>query len=239
MTFRPRLKELVELDSVDSTNTHARRLAEEGCVSGTIVWAHAQTAGRGRHGNLWSSIPGNLFMTMVLRPDKSAAEAAQLSFVAAVALAQTLEEFSPGISLKWPNDALLDGRKVAGILLEAEADGARPVKFVLIGIGVNVKAAPEGAASLASCGVEAGKVLERLVQKTASFYDLWLKEGFAPVRREWLRRSCHDVGNAVKVRLSDKVFSGIFRGIDASGALELDMPDGSFRQVTSGEVFAA
>ena len=135
MPYKPQLPpplSLIELESTGSTNDHAKQLARNGYPHGTVVWAHQQTAGRGRQGNSWISIPGNLFMTMILRPDKNAALSGQLSFVAAVALAETLKEWLPPtvqIALKWPNDLLLNGKKAAGILLESEINGVRSVVY--------------------------------------------------------------------------------------------------------------
>jgi len=148
MTYQPQLPPhftLVELPAVGSTNDYAKDLARKGQSAFTVVWTHDQTAGKGRQGNTWTSIPGNLYMTMILRPGVNAERTGQLSFVAAVALAETLKEFLPSsaqITLKWPNDLLLNGKKAAGILLETEAGGAKPVDWVVIGMGVNVTGAP-------------------------------------------------------------------------------------------------
>lgn len=240
MTGTPQLPqgfELVALSSVDSTNNHAKSLAREGAAAFTVVWAKDQTAGRGRQGNTWTSCPGNLYMSLVLRPGLDAASTGQLSFLAAVALAEALQEWLPDavdVKLKWPNDLLLNGKKAAGILLEAEAD------WLVVGIGVNVVDAPEGAVSLKSFGVEAeaGAVLEKLVLRLKSLYEVWRKSGFEPVRGEWLRYA-HNIGQAINVRLPKETFVGKFVGIDAAGALQVEMQDGSLRQISSGEVFAA
>lgn len=232
---------LVALDSVGSTNDHAKELASNGASEGTIVWAKEQTAGRGRHGNAWTSLPGNLFMTLILRPQTPAALTGQLSFLAAVALARTLRPLlSEPLTLKWPNDILIGGKKSAGILLETEAAGLRPVPWVVIGIGVNVTDAPEGAASLRSLGIEvsAGEVLESLAGRLMSLYAAWKKDGFAPIRAEWLE-SAGNLGGEINVRLPKETFSGTFLGIDDSGALQLKMPDNTRKTIASGEVFAS
>jgi BirA family biotin operon repressor/biotin-[acetyl-CoA-carboxylase] ligase len=239
MTYKPKLPpafNLIELLSVGSTNDHAKQLARSGFPAFTAVWAHEQTAGKGRQGNSWLSVPGNLYLSILLRPSATAVQNGQLSFLAAVALADTIKEFmiQPGlISLKWPNDLLLNGKKAAGILLEAEED------WVVMGIGVNVAGAPEGAASLKDFGIatESGQVLDKLIVRVKDLYDLWVKNGFAPIREQWLRHA-YNIGMTIQVRMPHETFSGKFLGIDDAGALEVEMPDGAMRAVCSGEVFA-
>jgi BirA family biotin operon repressor/biotin-[acetyl-CoA-carboxylase] ligase len=235
MPYRPQLKSLVELDAVGSTNDHAKGLARCGAAEGTVVWAQEQTAGRGRQGNSWVSNRGNLFMSMVLQPGKQPVEAGQISFVAAVALAETLKELLPAsvlVALKWPNDVLLQGKKSAGILIESEEG------FIIVGIGVNVAHAPEGAGSLQSFGVavDAGLVLEKLAARLMSLYGLWRQQGFGRIRDSWLALA-HNIGNTINVRLPRETFEGKFIGIDATGALQVQMQDGTQRAISSGEVF--
>ena len=239
MTYKPQLPpafNLIELPSVGSTNDHAKQLARSGYPAFTAVWSHEQTAGKGRQGNSWTSVPGNLYLSILLRPAATPAQNGQLSFLAAVALAETVKEMmaKPGmIALKWPNDLLLNGKKAAGILLEAEED------WVVMGIGVNVAGAPDGATSLRDFGTEseAGQVLEKLIVRVKDLYDLWVKNGFAPVRSQWLHYA-HNIGMTIQVRMPNETFSGKFLGIDDAGALEIEMPDGAKRAVCSGEVFA-
>lgn len=239
MTYTPKLPpafNLIELPSVGSTNDHAKQLARSGYPAFTAVWAHEQTAGKGRQGNRWTSVPGNLYLSILLRHAATAAQNGQLSFLAAVALADTVKEFmtKPGmIALKWPNDLLLNGKKAAGILLEAEED------WVVMGIGVNVVGAPDGAASLGDFGAEteSGQVLEKLIIRVKDLYDLWVKSGFAPIREQWLHYA-HNIGMTIQVRMPNETFSGKFLGIDDAGALEVEMPDGAMRAICSGEVFA-
>src|SRR5919198_6069394 len=147
-------------ETIGSTNDEARRLAREGAPAGTLVWAVAQSAGRGRRGHLWQSPPGNLYLSLVLRPDVPPALAPQLGFIAALALGDALDQLAgPGLQLryKWPNDVLAEGRKIAGILLESETAGAGRLEFVIIGIGVNIASAPRDleypATSLADQGL--------------------------------------------------------------------------------------
>jgi len=161
---------LIALDSVESTNDEAKRRAERGAADGTVVCARAQTAGRGRRGRRWSSPEGNLYVSIILRTDKPPAEAAQLSLATGLALAEALEGLLPeGVTVrcKWPNDVLVDGCKIAGILLESS--GAARVDWIVVGCGVNVVSHPDLAAypatdlSAAGCdGVTVERVLEAL-----------------------------------------------------------------------------
>ena len=133
---------LVALDSVGSTNDEAARLADAGAPEGTVVWSREQTGGRGRRGRHWASPVGNLYSSTILRPDCAAPRAAELGFVAALAVADIVP---PGRALrvKWPNDVLVDGGKVAGILLESAIGQTGQVQHVVAGIGVNVGFAPQ------------------------------------------------------------------------------------------------
>lgn len=246
MAYQPKLPEnigLVELAAVGSTNDHAKQLARNGYPAGTVVWAHEQTAGRGRQGNSWTSYPGNLYMSMIFRPDVNASQAGQLSFMASLALAEVLQKWLPDsadVRLKWPNDLLLNGKKAAGILLETEAKGVQPVPWIVVGIGVNVQGAPEGAVSLLDFGVdevEAGQVLEKLAQKLFTLQGIWKGKGFAPIRDEWLKYA-HNIGGKINVRLPKEELQGRFLGIDPGGALELELEDGTRRSIASGEVYA-
>lgn len=230
------------LDEVDSTNSHARNLAAEGAPEGTLVFARRQTAGRGRHGNMWESADGNLFMSLVLRPEVSAADVGQLSFLIAVALAETIRPMlddPESLGLKWPNDVLILGHKCAGILLESETgvDGSLP--WVVAGIGVNLSSSPEGAISLAAvtgATCTPAAFLDKLEPNIAALYARWQSHGFAPVQAAWSALALHH-GREIRVRLTRETLTGVFEGIDAQGALSLRLPDGSLRHIASGEVF--
>jgi BirA family biotin operon repressor/biotin-[acetyl-CoA-carboxylase] ligase len=229
---------IIELQTVGSTNDHAKLLAKGRAASGTVVWAHEQTGGRGRQGNHWVSLPGNLFMSMILRPQAAAEHIGQLSFVSAVALANVLEKIIPAsaqLSLKWPNDVLINRKKAAGILIETE--GGMP--WVVVGIGVNITSAPEGAVSLHEIGASdctAGQVLELLAQEMEVLMKGWEKDGFEAIRQIWLKRA-HKLGGDITARLPRESLTGRFQGIDPTGALQLQMPDGTMRTINSGEVF--
>ncbi len=182
--------------TIGSTNDEAKALARAGAADGTLVWADEQAAGRGRRGRLWRSPPGNLYLSLVLRPNTAPARAAQLGFVAALGLGDALRPLvGPALPLhyKWPNDLLANRRKLAGILLESETSASDGVDFVVIGIGVNIVFAPEDvefpATSLAANGI-AGMtppvLLEGFARHFAGWAQRWREEGFAPVRTAWL-----------------------------------------------------
>jgi len=246
MTGQPSLApffRLVALDSIDSTNLEAQRLARAGAPEGTLVWAREQTSGRGRRGRQWSSPPGNLYLSLLLRPAAAPAEAAGLGFLAAVALAEVLTELLPqerAVRCKWPNDVMVDGAKIAGILLEAEAMGEASPALVL-GIGVNVGNHPEGLAypvtSLAAVGGGASveDLLQRLAERLLAWHSQWRRDGFAPVRARWLEFVA-GLGEAVELRLDGQVIRGRFAALDPSGALLLELPEGGRRLVTAGDV---
>jgi BirA family biotin operon repressor/biotin-[acetyl-CoA-carboxylase] ligase len=235
---------LVALDETGSTNDEAKRLAREGAADKTLVWAKAQTAGRGRGGRSWISPAGNLYLSLVLRPDCPAARAAELGFVAAVALVAALDRLSPGLDLafKWPNDVLFGGGKLAGILIEAES-GTAAMDWLVLGLGVNVATAPAGtelpAAALSERG--SGITVEALLAAFADDFLAWTKrwqaEGFSPVRQAWLARA-RGLGQPVSVRLPNTTLRGTFVDLDADGALVLGQTDGGeTRRVTAGDVF--
>lgn len=236
---------LLELATVASTNDVARRMADAGEPAGLIVRAERQTAGRGRHGRAWQSPPGNLYASLLLRPTRPMAEVASLSLVVALALAEAVEELSAGRlvpRLKWPNDVLLDGAKLAGILLELVADPRRDLAGLIVGIGVNVGWAPSGdlpypATSLVDHGlpVPPRKVLAALAAPLRVRLDQWSAQGFPGVRSAWLARAA-GAGSRVEVRLGERVIDGRMLDVDEAGALRLEGAMGKVERFTAGEV---
>jgi BirA family biotin operon repressor/biotin-[acetyl-CoA-carboxylase] ligase len=227
---------LVALDSVGSTNDEAIRLADGGAPEGTVVWAREQSGGRGRRGRNWSSPVGNLYSTTVLRPACAAQRAAELGFVAALAVGDIVP---PGraVRLKWPNDVLVDGGKVAGILLESAIGQDGLVEHVVAGIGVNVSFAPmlpDMRYPGASLGGSVEAALEGLTRALAVRLAQWRRDGFAAVRSEWLAKA-GPLGAEVDVRLGEGLVRGRFVGLDREGALLLETADGP-RKIVSGEL---
>lgn len=237
---------LIAYDSVDSTNDIAKRLAAEGAPEGTLIWALTQRTGRGRRGRGWSSPPGNLYQSLLLRPNCVASEAAQIGFVAAIGLAETIAEFLPkaaDIALKWPNDVLVGGAKVSGILLEAGGSGGPTVDWIVLGIGVNIVSHPDDtpypATSLIAAGATGAtveRILERFADRFLGWYGRWRDGGFASIRERWLR-SARGPGTDIEVRLEGEVLRGKFLALDDTGALVLEIGAGNTRTITAGEVF--
>jgi BirA family biotin operon repressor/biotin-[acetyl-CoA-carboxylase] ligase len=213
---------LREFEELDSTNEEARRLARSGEHGPLWLIAARQSAGRGRQGRVWRGSQGNLFATLLIQPRRPKAQWAQLSFVAAIAVADLAARFTPAIVVKWPNDVLAEGRKLSGILLETAGDA------LAIGIGVNLTAHPDvtefPAISLAALGAAppAPKdALALLARDFAGWYDGWEKAGFAPVRDAWLARAA-GLGSRIRARLPGREHAGVFEGIDDEGALLLN-----------------
>lgn len=236
-------KHIVSLQETVSTNAVAFRMAEEGAAEGSVVIAEAQTGGKGRLGRNWNSPPGvNLYCSVILRPPIQPVAAPQLTFLSVIAVARAIEKLSPlQARIKWPNDILIDGKKVAGLLNEMSAETDK-VNFVILGIGVNLNMTqeqfPEDLRHPAtSLFLESGERVDRtcfarvLLQELDSLYGTFLREGYAPARREWLERSRLE-GALVTVTDHGVARSGRVTGIDEYGALLLD----SGEQILSGDV---
>ena len=234
-------------EEISSTNTYARELAEHGAAEGEIVIAESQTHGRGRLGRRWESPPRrNLYLSVILRPKLPPRFAPQITLTAAVALAETVAAFLPRPpTIKWPNDILFDGKKLAGILTEAACDAQR-VDYVILGIGLNVhyrvEAMPEelrrratSLADLAGENVSRESVLVRLIQDLDRCYGELEATGFEALRPRWeahfgLRGRC------VRVQLGDRAITGRALGIDREGALLVEDEHGQTRTIVAGDV---
>ena len=232
-------------DSIGSTNEEAKQLARDGAAEGTLVWALEQTAGRGRRGRVWVSPLGNFYASLILRPECPASRAAQLGFVAVLAIGGALCAICPGagLSYKWPNDVLINGRKVAGILLESEMIGHDRPSFVIVGVGVNLAAAPQDTEFPATSLLQEGRgtvlpkvMLEGFVEHFDLWETCWRMQGFAPVRDAWLAAAAISRGEPIRVRLEAASVHGRFLDIDAEGALLLEAA-GERRHIAAGEMF--
>ncbi len=238
---------LVSRDTVGSTNDEAKSLARQGAAEGALVWALAQTAGRGRRGREWRSPRGNLYLSLVLRPACPPDRAAQLGFAAALAVGDALGDLIPnlaGLAGKWPNDVLLDGRKIAGILLELEIGQDLNLAFLVVGVGVNLVSAPPDvefpATSIAAQGYrppEPAALLGAFARHFEDWVRSWREAGFAPLRAAWLGRAV-GLGEPIRVRLENANLHGRFADLDQQGALLLDTADG-LRRISAGDVFPA
>jgi BirA family transcriptional regulator, biotin operon repressor / biotin---[acetyl-CoA-carboxylase] ligase len=227
---------LVALDTVGSTNDEAAHLADAGAPEGTVVWSREQTGGRGRRGRHWASPVGNLYTSTILRPDCPAQRAAELGFAAALAVADIVPA-GREVRVKWPNDVLVDGGKIAGILLESAIGQTGQVQHVVAGIGVNVGFAPQlpemrYPGSALGGSVEAA--LEKLTAALAARLAEWRREGFETVRAAWLAKA-GPLGAEVDVKLGEGLVRGRFAGLDREGALLLDTATGP-RKIVSGEL---
>jgi BirA family biotin operon repressor/biotin-[acetyl-CoA-carboxylase] ligase len=246
---RPRLPpayRLVALGRVDSSNDEAKRLAEAGAEDGTLVWVQEQLQGRGRRGRAWASPPGNLYLSLVLRPGCAAAEAAQLGFVAALGIGDGVGSVAPPlveVRYKWPNDVLFNGRKGAGILLESRMSPAGGLEWLVLGLGVNVASFPEDAGLPATSlrfegappDLDEVDLLEGFARHFLTWANRWLEDGFGPIRETWLHHA-HGLGEPIEVRLPGETLSGTFRDLDESGALLLEQADGQVRSIAAGDV---
>lgn len=213
-------------------------LAASGAAEGLWLRAERQVSGRGRQGRAWVSPPGNVSASTLTRLRPNDPQAATLALVAAVAVEEAVSVYLPArAKLKWPNDLLIGGAKVSGILLE-RADDA-----VVIGIGVNLAHHPQGldrpTTSLAAHGVtpDPAEFLETLAEGFARWLARWRGEGIAPVRARWLERA-HPIGTALTASLPDGgAVDGLFQGLDANGTLILRLADGTARVIHAGDVF--
>ena len=238
LSWSPPDTELVTIISVaetGSTNDDVAALASEGAAEGLWLRAERQSGGRGRQGRAWSSPPGNLYASTLVRLRPGDPPAPSLALVAAVALHEAASAWAPGseLAIKWPNDLLAGGAKLAGILLE------RAGEAVVIGFGVNLAHHPEGLerpvtslAALAGGAPEPALFLEQLAESFARWLGSWRGAGLAAIRPAWLARA-HPPGTA----LATPEGAGLFEGLDASGALRLRLAHGEVRLVHAGDVF--
>ena len=235
---------LIALDAVGSTNDEVRSRAENNAPAGTLVWATEQLTGRGRRGREWNSPPGNLYCSVLLRPDASPAVAAQLSFVTALALGEGLHEHLPisaTLQYKWPNDVLINGSKISGILLESQVGEGGKLDWVVIGTGVNIESFPEHTERPATClreigtGIGVADVLGIYTGALAFWLARWEEAGFQPIRDAWLRRAI-GLGEPIEVRLPNDTMTGTFDALDETGALILLTSHGR-RVIAAGEVY--
>jgi BirA family biotin operon repressor/biotin-[acetyl-CoA-carboxylase] ligase len=239
----------ISRDSVGSTNDEAMALAASGATLPLWVTADRQLRGRGRQGAHWTSEPGNLYASLALRLG-SVRHLSQLPLVAAVALHDALsacvENMSGRLAIKWPNDILLDGRKVSGILAESQI-GADKAVFAVVGLGVNLAHHPSStrhpATNLAAEGYSLEPTalfvaLDRTMSERLAQWQGGEDDGFQPIRNAWLDR-VSGLGSRIEVRLPGETLTGRFDGMDETGRLVLNRPGQPDRLVSAGEVFFA
>ncbi|WP_411035344.1 biotin--[acetyl-CoA-carboxylase] ligase [Shinella sp. BYT-45] len=234
------------LGEVGSTNTECLERARNGALSGLWITAGRQTGGRGRRGRAWFSEPGNLYASLLLIDPAPMDRLGSLPLAVAVAVEEAISRVmppgAPQVLIKWPNDILIDRRKVCGILIEGETlpDGRHAL---VIGCGINVAAAPDAGlypvATLRDFGVSASaeELFAHLFQSMAGTLSLWNRgRGIAAIMERW-KQVAGGVGENITVNLPDRSISGRFAGIDDTGLLKLETDDGGTRLIAAGDVF--
>jgi BirA family biotin operon repressor/biotin-[acetyl-CoA-carboxylase] ligase len=236
------------LDHTDSTNAEARRRADAGETGPLWIVARRQTKGRGRRGRSWESQDGNLFATLMQLTRKSPAEAAQVTFVAALAIADLLDAWAPAslVTIKWPNDVMLAGQKASGVLVESGVHESGGL-WLAVGIGINLLSAPEGTERPATAlahhlrgDAASPPSTEVAAAKLAEAFNVWMTRwetlGFQPILDAWRARTAGLDGPAV-ARLGRETIEGRAEGVGPDGALKLRLADGSLRLISAGDVF--
>jgi BirA family biotin operon repressor/biotin-[acetyl-CoA-carboxylase] ligase len=237
---------LIAHDTLASTNAEALVRGRAGETGPLWITAARQTAGRGRRGNVWASEPGNLYASLLLTDAAPGVHLPELCFVVALAVRDAVSAARPSLAsklkLKWPNDLLLDGAKLAGILIEAESAGGKTLTAA--GIGVNCTRHPDNlaypATSLASHGASTtpAALMHVLSRSMSARVVQWDRgAGFPPIRAEWLAHAA-GIGGDIHVRLPDRELTGTFETLDHTGRLMLRLPGGTLEAITVGEVFA-
>ncbi|WP_460000509.1 biotin--[acetyl-CoA-carboxylase] ligase [Paradesulfitobacterium aromaticivorans] len=236
-------RELYLYEEISSTNEKAKELARQGAAHGAVVIGRRQTAGHGRMQRLWESPPGGLWMSVVLRPNLSLADASKLTLVTSVAVVGALREMGelkPGI--KWPNDVIFEGKKLAGILAEVVGEWTT-IQTMVLGIGVNANLerkdlSPELSAGslqeLLGCPLDLNKLAAGILEKLEEGLNIFERDGFAPLRELWLERAL-GIGRECAIEKGGQVYRGIMRGIAADGELVVEV-DGQDHKFAAGEV---
>lgn len=229
---------------IDSTNDALKARALLGAEEGVVLRADVQTAGKGRRGRFWVSEAGNLYMSILLRPKKAPAEAATLGFVVAIALGRLLRAvLKVPVHHKWPNDVLVDGAKISGILLESGGITGGKVDWLVLGIGVNLRHHPAETLYPTTDLLAAGgpaltpdQALDLLLAEFQPLYEAWVVRGFAALRADWLAH-CRGLGEPIVARMEREEISGRFEDIDADGTLLLRLDSGMLKRVAAGDIF--
>jgi len=229
-------KKIRYFKELGSTNDKAKELALRGAEEGTVVVAEMQKSGRGRLGRTWISPKGGVYLSIILRPAGSGMQ--KLTLMTAVAVARAIKKlYGIDARIKWPNDVLLEGKKVCGILTETSADSGR-IDFVIIGIGINADVEPaafpeefRSTATSLCCYVKVSR--KELVRALLEEFDSLYSEGFD--LRLW-RELSDTIGKNVRVETTQEVFSGRALDVDEEGALLVEKEDGTLQKVVAGDV---
>jgi BirA family transcriptional regulator, biotin operon repressor / biotin---[acetyl-CoA-carboxylase] ligase len=232
---------------LESTNLEAKRLARLGYEEGTLVIAEKQTGGYGKQGRQWFSPEGNVYASLILKPQKTLMETAQLSFVGCVALGHVLQEILPPyqhIGYKWPNDVLINYAKVSGVLLESETSSDQTLEWVVIGIGLNVENSPQNLPYKTTHLLKEGaaytrpQVIEHLKTVFAYFYDMWNTKGFSLIRDLWHEKAL-GLHEKKIITIGNQEEIVIMEGLDKDGGLQMTQ-EGLYKEhktLYAGDIF--
>ncbi|WP_414469341.1 biotin--[acetyl-CoA-carboxylase] ligase [Methanobacterium sp. ACI-7] len=238
-------KEIYYFREVDSTNEVAKRLAQEGAPEGTVIIAERQQKGKGRRGKQWISPIGGAWMSLILRPDTLPMNAPQLTFTAGVAAAKTIrDEYGLKVGIKWPNDILIDNKKVCGILTEISTE-RDSIDYIIAGIGIDANVdldllPPELRENTTSLKTELDGEISRMMlvrkflENFESMYNEFNKGNFQKILKKW-RKYSKTIGSNVEIIKGTEIIKGEAVGVNREGALILELKDGSLKKIISGE----
>jgi len=240
----PFVKKINAFDELPSTNTKVRSLAIQGAEEGTVVIAQTQRKGRGRFDRVWQSPKGGVYLSLLLRPKTPIEKTSLLAFVAALAITHTIRSFNLPARIKWPNDVLVNGKKIAGILLESDMNDTQ-VSYVIVGIGVNLNTnlahlsadVRKNATSLRKehgSSIDIDEFLNTFFLQFDRFYQLFSAHHFDLIIEEWKKQS-DILGKRIKVQTTNDIIQGTAVDVDQSGFLLLKTSEGTILRVTSGD----
>ena len=229
---------VVHFNITSSTNIVARQMAERGIDEGTVIIAETQNRGKGRLGRKWITRQGGIWMSVVLKPKIDPMHAASITLMAAVSVTKALRELGLEAVIKWPNDVLVNGKKICGILTEMSAE-TDVVNFIILGIGINVNnEVPLDTATTAKSElghpVDRLKLAQSILEELEDDYAMLREQGFTPILWNW-RRYSDTLGRAVEVIYQDEIIRGTAQDVDDAGSLLVKLPDGNVRKIVSGD----
>ncbi|MBN2599437.1 MAG: biotin--[acetyl-CoA-carboxylase] ligase [Candidatus Thermoplasmatota archaeon] len=238
------VKKSFVFDEVGSTNIKAKELAKAGAEEGTVVIAKRQSQGRGRFERNWESPEGGVYLSVILRPSESFEKLPLLSFVAALAVTKTIRSYGLPATIKWPNDVRVNGRKIAGILLESEGDG-RSITYVIVGVGINLSvdltkfSAPIQNKSTSVVNelhyqVDYHEFLKIFFLSFQHYYELMKAQRYGTIIDEW-KASSDTLGKRVRIQTMTETLQGIAFDVDQSGFLLLRTEDAEIKKMVSGD----
>lgn len=235
---------LLSLETIDSTNSEAKRLALSDPSSNIVILSEEQTQGRGRYGRKWESPKGNLLMSILMQVSCDWMKAAELSFVIGLAVYESITSIAKKhniqlpIYLKWPNDIFIQDNKIGGILLESLTDNNK--QWLVIGLGLNIEHASNmstsSSLSLFKINTNINEALNMIMNSFEHYKELWEKDGFSSIRALWLKHA-YKLGQTVTISNINPPISGTFESINAYGAIEIRTPSGEIKTVSTGEMF--